>query len=40
VAPLRAAAVYAMFLARIEPSERPYHQGDVPACLKRAVALA
>ncbi|MGW5667099.1 phosphotransferase family protein [Micromonospora sp. NPDC003776] len=40
VAPLRMAAVYAMFLAGIEPSEHPYHRGDVPACLKRAAALA
>ncbi|MFG2058610.1 phosphotransferase family protein [Micromonospora sp. NPDC048930] len=40
VAPLRMAAVYAMFLAGIEPSEHPYHLGDVPACLKRAAALA
>ncbi|MCW3817796.1 aminoglycoside phosphotransferase family protein [Micromonospora sp. DR5-3] len=38
VAPLRMAAVYAMFLAGIEPSEHPYHAGDVPACLKRAAA--
>ncbi|MFE9205601.1 phosphotransferase [Micromonospora sp. NPDC007230] len=40
VAPLRMAAVYAMFLASIEPSEHPYHAGDVPACLKRAAAEA
>jgi aminoglycoside phosphotransferase (APT) family kinase protein len=38
VAPLRLAAVYAMFLAAIEPSEHPYHAGDVPACLARAAA--
>ncbi|MFR9778126.1 phosphotransferase family protein [Micromonospora sp. MS34] len=40
VAALRMAAVYAMFLAGIEPSEHPYHLGDVPACLKQAAALA
>lgn len=40
VAPLRMAAVYAMFLAGIEPSEHPYHRGDVPACLERAAASA
>ena len=38
VAPLRLAAVYAAFLAGIEPSEQPYHAGDVPACLARAAA--
>ncbi|MEU2613003.1 aminoglycoside phosphotransferase family protein [Micromonospora sp. NPDC007271] len=40
VAPLRMAAVYAMFLAGIEPSEHPYHAADVPACLDRAAAEA
>ena len=40
VAPLRLAAVYAMFLAGIEPSEHPYHAGDVPACLSQAAAAA
>ncbi|RQW85889.1 aminoglycoside phosphotransferase family protein [Micromonospora globispora] len=40
VAPLRMAAVYALFLAGIEPSEHPYHAGDVPACLERAAAEA
>ncbi|SBT54861.1 phosphotransferase family protein [Micromonospora narathiwatensis] len=40
VAPLRLAAVYAMFLANIEPSEHPYHANDVPACLGRAAAEA
>ncbi|MEV0426508.1 aminoglycoside phosphotransferase family protein [Micromonospora sp. NPDC050495] len=40
VAPLRMAAVYAMFLAGIEPSEHPYHRNDVPACLKQAAAAA
>ncbi|MFJ8202576.1 phosphotransferase family protein [Micromonospora chalcea] len=38
VAPLRLAAVYAMFLAAIEPSEHPYHVHDVPAALARAAA--
>ncbi|TDC43099.1 aminoglycoside phosphotransferase family protein [Micromonospora sp. KC213] len=33
VASLRMAAVYAMFLANIEPSERPYHADDVPRYL-------
>ncbi|WP_446218594.1 phosphotransferase family protein [Micromonospora sp. IBHARD004] len=40
VAPLRLAAVYAMFLAGIEPSEHPYHAGDVPACLSQAAVAA
>ncbi|SCG40254.1 phosphotransferase family protein [Micromonospora inositola] len=40
IAPLRLAAVYAMFLAGIEPSEHPYHAGDVPACLAQAAAEA
>ncbi|WP_200211406.1 aminoglycoside phosphotransferase family protein [Micromonospora coerulea] len=40
VAPLRLAAVYAMFLAGIEPSEHPYHAGDVPACLGQAATEA
>ncbi|MEU1963988.1 aminoglycoside phosphotransferase family protein [Micromonospora sediminicola] len=40
VAPLRLAAVYAMFLAGIEPSEHPYHVHDVPAALARAAAAA
>ncbi|GAA4570077.1 hypothetical protein GCM10023176_27940 [Micromonospora coerulea] len=40
LAPLRLAAVYAMFLAGIEPSEHPYHAGDVPACLGQATAEA
>ncbi|WFF08760.1 aminoglycoside phosphotransferase family protein [Micromonospora sp. WMMD1076] len=39
VAPLRLAAVYAMFLAGIEPDEHPYHVHDVPAALARAAAL-
>lgn len=33
------AAVYATFVANIEPSERPFHAADVPACLARAVEL-
>ncbi|MGA4686852.1 aminoglycoside phosphotransferase family protein [Micromonospora sp. AB353] len=39
VAPLRLAAVYAMFLAAIEPGEHPYHVHDVPAALARAAAF-
>jgi hypothetical protein len=38
VAWLRMAAVYAMFLAGIEPSERVYHDRDVPENLARASA--
>lgn len=38
VASLRMAAVYAMFLAGIEPAEHPYHRDDVPACLSQAAA--
>ncbi|MEV0939729.1 aminoglycoside phosphotransferase family protein [Micromonospora wenchangensis] len=38
VAWLRMAAVYAMFLAGIEPSERVYHDQDVPENLARASA--
>ncbi|MGS2616373.1 aminoglycoside phosphotransferase family protein [Micromonospora sp. LZ34] len=37
VAALRLAAVYGMFLAGIEASERVYHATDVAACLKQAV---
>ncbi|MFC0098538.1 phosphotransferase family protein [Micromonospora marina] len=40
VAPLRQAAVYAMFLAAIEPAEHPYHAHDVPAASARAAAVA
>jgi Phosphotransferase enzyme family len=40
VAALYGAAVYAGFLARIEPSEWPYHAGDVPASLTAAVTAA
>ncbi|MGV9764568.1 phosphotransferase family protein [Micromonospora tulbaghiae] len=40
VAPLRQAAVYAMFLAAIEPGEHPYHVHDVPAALARAAATS
>jgi Phosphotransferase enzyme family len=38
VAPLYGAAVYAGFVANIEPSEWPYHADDVPASLTAAVA--
>jgi hypothetical protein len=38
VAPLYGAAVYAGFVANIEPSEWPYHADDVPASLSAAVA--
>jgi Ser/Thr protein kinase RdoA (MazF antagonist) len=34
------AAVYADFLAGIEPSEHPYHASDVPDCLARAAVLS
>jgi hypothetical protein len=40
VAELHLAAVYAAFLAGIEPSEHPYHAGDVAPCLRRAAAYA
>ena len=40
VAELRAAAVYAGFLDRIEPSEWPYHAADVPDRLRAAVTRA
>jgi len=36
VAELYLAAVYAAFVASIEPSEHPYHAGDVAPCLRRA----
>ena len=35
---LRAALVYQSFLDGIEPSERHYHEADVPACLRHAIA--
>jgi len=38
VAALRNAAVYARFLANIEPAEYPYHAADVPFWLDKAVA--
>jgi hypothetical protein len=38
VAALRSATVYANFLANIEPTERPYHAGDVDACLAAALS--
>ncbi|MEV6595918.1 aminoglycoside phosphotransferase family protein [Actinoplanes sp. NPDC051346] len=40
VAQLRAAAAYQDFLDRIEESERPYHEADVPQRLTAAVAAA
>ncbi|GIH09838.1 hypothetical protein Rhe02_79050 [Rhizocola hellebori] len=40
VAALRNAAVYANFLAHIEPSEHPYHAGDVPFWLAEAQRIA
>ncbi|MFC7533679.1 phosphotransferase [Actinoplanes sp. GCM10030250] len=40
VAELRGAVAYAEFLANIEPAEWPYHAGDVPDCLARAVEAA
>ena len=40
VAELRAAVVYADFLADIEPAEHPYHADDVPGHLAAAVRVA
>jgi aminoglycoside phosphotransferase (APT) family kinase protein len=40
VAPLRLAAVYADFLANIEPSEYVYHVDDPANCLASAVKIA
>jgi Phosphotransferase enzyme family len=40
VAALRNAACYARFLAHIEPSEYPYHAGDVPFWLGQATIAA
>jgi hypothetical protein len=40
VSELYLAAVYASFVAGIEPSERPYHAGDVAPSLRRAAAYA
>jgi hypothetical protein len=40
VAALRSAAVYAGFVAAIEPAERVYHEADVPERLSAAVAAA
>ncbi len=40
IAALRNASVYAHFLANIEPSEHPYHVGDVPHWLAEADRLA
>ena len=38
IAALLGALVYQGFLDGIEPSERPYHEADVPACLRKAVS--
>jgi aminoglycoside phosphotransferase (APT) family kinase protein len=40
LAALRLAVVYQGFLDGIEPSERPYHEGDVLPALERAAGLA
>jgi hypothetical protein len=40
LAVLRTALVYQTFLDNIEPSERPYHIGDVRPALERSAALA
>jgi Phosphotransferase enzyme family len=40
LAALRTALVYQTFLDNIEPSERPYHAGDVGPALELAAALA
>ena len=40
MARLRSAVAYAHFLANIEPSERPYHEQDVPDRLRAAVRAA
>lgn len=40
LAALRNAALYAHFLANIEPSEHPYHAADVPFWLAEAVRMA
>jgi Phosphotransferase enzyme family len=40
VAALRSAAVYAEFVASIEPTQRPFHTADVPAQLDLAVRLS
>lgn len=40
VAAARLAVIYQRFLDGIEPSERPYHQADVPDWLGRAAGLA
>ncbi|MGZ6270336.1 MAG: aminoglycoside phosphotransferase family protein [Candidatus Limnocylindrales bacterium] len=40
VAAARQAVIYQGFLDRIEPSERPYHQADVPDWLGRTARLA
>jgi phosphotransferase family enzyme len=40
LAALQGAAVYASFVAQIEPSEHKFHADDVPAMIERAAALA
>lgn len=40
VAAARQAVIYQRFLDAIEPSERPYHQADVPDRLRRTAGLA
>ncbi len=40
VAALRQAVIYRIFLDRIEPAERAYHESDPPEWLARAAALA
>jgi Ser/Thr protein kinase RdoA (MazF antagonist) len=37
LAALRSAAVYASFVAQIEPSEHKFHRDDVPAMLARSI---
>jgi hypothetical protein len=36
---LRGALIYGMFLRSIEPTERPYHERDVPDSLRTAIEL-
>jgi hypothetical protein len=36
---LRGALIYGMFLRSIEPTERPYHEQDVPDSLRNAIEL-
>lgn len=39
VSALRQAALFAYICSQIEPTERPYHESDVPRCLALAAAL-